>query len=229
MSQKSYLPINLLLSFLIFLLPFSFAQIKDGVGTERVAAFKAHEALRASSPFKTMQWKNVGPDLISGRCTEVQGVAGNRNVIFASFASGGFWKTENGGETWRSLTDALGTQAIGSFAVAPSNQNVIYIGTGEANIFRASFPGMGVFKSVDGGKSWKSVGLENTGTISRMVVHPSNPDVVYVSAGGNEWSYNNDRGVFKSENGGKTWTRILGSDEKTGSVDMVMDPSDPNT
>ena len=229
MSQKSYLSIKLLMSFLIFFLSFSFAQIKDGAGTARLAAFKTHEVLRNSSPFNAMKWRNVGPDLISGRCTEVQGIAGNRNVIFASFASGGFWKTENGGETWRSLTEALGTQAIGSFAVAPSNQNIIYIGTGEANIFRASFPGIGVFKSVDGGKSWKASGLENTGTISRIIVHPTNTDVVYVSAGGNEWSYNNDRGVYKSENGGKTWSRILGSDEKTGSVDLVMDPSDPNT
>jgi photosystem II stability/assembly factor-like uncharacterized protein len=175
-----------------------------------------------------MAWRNVGPDLISGRCTEVQGIAGNRNIIFASFASGGFWKTNDAGETWNSLTDQLGTQAIGSFGVAPSNADIIYIGTGEANIFRASFSGMGVFKTSDGGKNWKAVGLENTGTISRIVVHPSNPNLVYVSAGGNEWSYNNDRGIYKSENGGKSWTRILGSDEKTGGVDIVMDPSNPN-
>lgn len=185
--------------------------------------------MRKSSPFNAMAWRNVGPDLISGRCTEVQGVSGNRNIIFASFASGGFWKTNDAGETWNSLTDQLGTQAIGSFGVAPSNADIIYIGTGEANIFRASFPGMGVFKTTDGGKNWKSVGLENTGTVSRIVVHPSNPNVVYVSAGGNEWSYNNDRGIYKSENGGKSWTKILGSDEKTGGVDIVMDPSNPNT
>ena len=206
-----------------------FAQLKERVGSERVMSFKQQQSMIAASPFKKLTWRNVGPDLISGRCTEVQGVPGNKNIIFASFASGGFWKTTDAGETWTALTDALGTQAIGSFAVAPSNMDVIYIGTGEANIFRASFPGMGVFKSIDGGKSWKSLGLENTGTISRIVVHPSNPDVVYVSAGGNEWSYNNDRGVYKSENGGKTWAKVLGSDEKTGGVDIVMDPSDPNT
>ncbi len=219
----------LLISTFLLFNSFLFAQIKEKVGSERVMSFKQQQSLIATSPFQKLTWRNVGPDLISGRCTEVQGVTGNRNIIFASFASGGFWKTTDAGETWNSLTDALGTQAIGSFAVAPSNMDVIYIGTGEANIFRASFPGIGVFKSLDGGKSWQSLGLENTGTISRIVVHPSNPDIVYVSAGGNEWSYNNERGIFKSENGGKTWTRVLGSDEKTGGVDIVMDPSNPNT
>jgi len=215
----------------IFLLfnSFLFAQLKERAGSERVMSFKQQQSMIATSPFQKLKWRNVGPDLISGRCTEVQGIPGNKNIIFASFASGGFWKTSDAGETWIPLTDALGSQAIGSFAVASSNMDVIYIGTGEANIFRASFGGIGVFRSVDGGKSWQSLGLENTGTISRIVVHPSNPDVVYVSAGGNEWSYNSERGIYKSENGGKTWTKVLGNDEKTGGVDLVMDPSDPNT
>jgi photosystem II stability/assembly factor-like uncharacterized protein len=207
----------------------SFGQIKNSAGAARVEAFKSQQSLMASSSYRALAWRNVGPDYISGRCTEVQGVSGNRNVIYASFASGGFWKSSDAGDHWASLTDALGTQAIGSFALAPSNQDIIYVGTGEGNILRASFSGIGVLKTIDGGRNWISLGLENTGTVSRIIVHPTNSDVVYVSAGGNEWTYNKDRGVYKTENGGKTWSHVLGSDEKVGSIDMVMDPTDPNT
>lgn len=216
------------LLFATFILSFSisFGQIKKGV---EVAAFKSQQSLTSSSPYRDLTWRNVGPDLISGRCTEVQGVAGNRSLLYASFASGGFWKSNDAGENWLPLTDALGTQSIGSFALAPSNQDIIYLGTGESNILRASFTGIGVFKTNDGGRNWISLGLENTGTVSRIIVHPTNPDVVYVSAGGKEWTYNKDRGVYKTENGGKSWSKVLGSDENTGAIDMVMDPSDPNT
>jgi hypothetical protein len=204
-----------------------FAQIRDTQGTLRQSAFRAHQLLKINSPFKNLQWRNVGPDLISGRCTEVVGVSGDKSTIYASFASGGLWKTSNAGETWEPLTDQLGTLSIGSFAVSSSSPNIIYVGTGESNIFRASLPGMGAFKSIDGGKTWNSVGLTNTGTIARVRIHPTNPNIVYVAAGGNEWSYNHDRGLYKTTDGGKTWTKILGNDEKTGVVDVVMDPSDP--
>ena len=204
------------------------AQTKDRQGAIRQAAFATQNQLRTSSPFKNLQWRNVGPDLISGRCTEVLGVPGDKNIIYASFASGGLWKTSNAGDTWEPLTDQIGTLSIGAFDVAASNPNIIYVGTGESNIFRASLPGMGAYKSMDGGKSWKSVGLTNTGTIARVRIHPSNPSVVYVAAGGNEWSYNHDRGLYKTTDGGKTWIKILGNDEKTGVVDVVMDPSNPD-
>jgi len=214
---------------LLFIISASFAQtIRNTAGVGRVAAFKQHEALRISSPYAKTQWRNVGPDLISGRVTEVAGIPGNKNIIYASFATGGFWKTTDAGESWMPLTDKLGTLSIGAFALAPSNPDIIYLGTGEANIFRASLPGMGAYKSTDGGKTWSSIGLTNTGTIARILVHPTDPNTVFVAAGGNEWSYNNDRGVFKTTDGGKTWNKILGSDEKTGAVDMVMDPTNPD-
>ena len=158
----------LLLSSLFLLSSIGFAQSSNDAGTGRVASFKQHQALNAASPYKKMQWRNVGPDLISGRVTEVAGLPGNKNVIFASFATGGFWKTADAGETWMPLTDQLGTLSIGAFALAPSNPDIIYLGTGEANIFRASLPGMGAYKSTDGGKTWKSIGLTNTGTIARI-------------------------------------------------------------
>ncbi|HMK05323.1 MAG TPA: hypothetical protein VK489_14070, partial [Ferruginibacter sp.] len=125
--------------------------------------------------------------------------------------------------------DQLGTQAIGNMALAPSDPNIIYVGTGEANIFRASLPGIGMFRSADAGKTWAPIGLENTSTIARVVVHPTDPNIVYVAASGNEWSYNHDRGVYQTTNGGKTWKKILGNDDKTGCIDLRMDPSDPST
>jgi photosystem II stability/assembly factor-like uncharacterized protein len=197
-------------------------------GKERVKAFQAHEKLLASSPYKSITWRLVGPNTRSGRSTDVWGIAGKPNIIYAAFATGGFWKTEDAGSSWIPLFDKQGTQSIGNFALAPSNPDIIYLGTGEANIFRASLAGMGVYKSTDGGKSWQHLGLENTGTIARIIVHPQNPDIVYVAASGNEWSYNSERGVYQSTNGGKSWKKILYVDEKTGCIDLVIDPSDAN-
>ncbi|MFZ1783637.1 MAG: hypothetical protein WAU23_00400 [Ferruginibacter sp.] len=198
-------------------------------GTERIAAFKQHQALLNTSPYKSLTWRNVGPDDVSGRCTDVWGISGNKNILYAAFATGGLWKSEDAGKTWKPLMDQFGTQSIGNMALAPSNSDIIYVGTGEANIFRASLPGMGMFKSVDAGKTWQHIGLENTGTIARVVIHPTKPSIVYVAAGGNEWSYNNDRGVYQTTDGGKTWKKILGNDDRSGCIDLRMDPSDPNT
>ena len=197
-------------------------------GTERIAAFNQHQAAINASAYKKLQWRNVGPDNISGRCTDVWGISGNKNIVYAAFATGGLWKTEDAGKTWLPLFDKQATQSIGNMAIAPSNNNIIYVGTGEANIFRASLPGIGMFKSADAGKTWQHIGLENTSTIARVVVHPTDASTVYVAAGGNEWSYNNDRGVYQTTDGGKTWKKILGNDDKTGCIDLRMDPSDPN-
>jgi photosystem II stability/assembly factor-like uncharacterized protein len=205
------------------------AQVTPATGKLKLSAFAQQKALIQTSPFKQLQWRNVGPDNISGRCTEVAGISGKRNIIYASFATGGFWKTTDAGESWQSLFDNEATLSVGSFALAPSDPNIIYLGTGEANIFRASLPGTGIYKSADGGKSWNFLGLENTGTIGRIIVHPTNPQIVYAAASGNEWSYNADRGVYYSANGGKNWTKILGNNDREGCIDLVIDPSDPNT
>ena len=205
----------------------TFAQSIPATGPDKIAAFSRQQQMIRQSPYGALSWRNLGPDNISGRCTEVAGVSGKRNIIYAAFATGGFWRTMNGGETWESLFDNQGTLSVGSFALAPSNPQVIYLGTGEANIFRASLPGMGMYKSTDGGLNWTHIGLENTGTIARIVVHPTDPNIVYAAAGGNEWSYNSDRGVYQSVDGGKSWRRILGTDDHTGAIDLVMDPSDP--
>ena len=197
-------------------------------GAEKLEAFKKQQQLLQQSPYKNLQWRLAGPDNKSGRSTDVAGITGNPNIIYAAFATGGLWKTEDGGESWKSLFDKEATQSIGNIALAPSNNNILYVGTGEANIFRASLPGMGMYKTTDAGKTFSHIGLENTGTIARVVVHPKNPDHVYVAASGNEWTYNKDRGVYQTMDGGKTWKNILFIDDKTGCIDLVMDPADPN-
>lgn len=198
-------------------------------GTERLAAFKKQKMMIEQSPYTNLRWRLVGPDNRSGRCTDVAGITGNPNVMYAAFATGGLWKTEDGGLNWKPLFDQQATLSMGNMAIAPSDANVIYVGTGEANIFRASLPGVGVYKSSDAGKTFQHIGLANTGTIARIVVHPRDPNIVYVAASGNEWSYNKDRGVYFSRDGGKTWKNILFVNDKTGCIDLVMDPSDPNT
>ncbi len=217
----------------IFLLVFPvtvFAQNSTPTtGAQKLAAFAKQKQMLQQSPFKNLEWRLIGPDNRSGRSTEVAGITANPNIMYAAFATGGFWKTEDAGKTWMPLFDKQATQSIGSFALAPSNPDIIYLGTGEANIFRASLPGTGIYKSVNGGKSFTPIGLENTGTIARVVIHPKNPNIVYVAAGGNEWTYNIDRGVYQTTDGGKTWKKILFKDEKTGCIDLLMDPSDPKT
>ncbi len=203
------------------------SQVSTGI--ERKAAFKKHAEFIKNSPNKNLNWRLLGPNIRSGRCTDVWGIEGNKNIMYAGFATSGFWKTEDAGKTWKPLMDKEGTQAIGNFAISKSNPNILYVGTGEANILRASLPGMGMYKSTDAGKTWQHIGLENTSTIARVVIHPTNPDIVYVAASGNEWSYNPDRGVYKTTDGGKNWSKILYQNEKNGCIDLLLDPSEPNT
>jgi len=220
-------PWILLISYLVGFCLSAKAQVTTG--GQRLAAFSRQKSMISQSPYKNLRWRLIGPDNRSGRCTDVAGVTGNPNIMYAAFATGGLWKTEDGGASWKPLFDQQATLSMGNIAPAPSNPDIVFVGTGEANIFRASLPGMGVYKSLDGGKSFRHAGLENTGTIARIVVHPKDPNIVYVAASGNEWSYNKDRGVYFSNDGGKTWKNILFVNEKTGCIDLIMDPSDPNT
>lgn len=213
------------------LLPISlFAQSnKHTTGAKKLSAWNKQKQMLQQSPYKNLQWRLMGPDNRSGRSTDVAGITGNPNIIYAAFATGGLWKTEDAGNTWKPIFDKEATQSIGNIALAPSDPNILYVGSGEANIFRASLPGIGMYKSTDAGKTFRHIGLENTGTIARIIVHPKNPNIVFVAASGNEWTYNKDRGVYQTMDGGKTWKRILFESEKSGCIDMVMDPSDPNT
>ena len=214
----------------LLLLPISLVaqQKTPATGAQKIAAFAKQKQMLAQSPYKNLEWRLTGPDNRSGRSTDVVGITGNPNIIYAAFATGGLWKTENAGKTWTPIFDKEATQSIGNIALAPSDPNILYVGTGEANIFRASLPGIGMYKSTDAGKTFKHIGLQNTGTIARVVVHPKNPNIVYVAASGNEWTYNKDRGVYQTTDGGKTWKKILFESEKSGCIDLVMDPTDPN-
>ena len=209
----------LFLALLTLCLPF-FSAAQTTTGAQKMAAFKKQQAMLQLSPYKNFEWRLAGPNNKSGRSTDVAGITGNPNIMYAAFATSGLWKTEDGGKNWISLFHKEATQSIGNIALAPSDDNILYVGTGEANIFRASLPGMGMYKSVNAGKSFTHIGLENTGTIARVVVHPKNPNIVYAAASGNEWTYNKDRGIYMTTDGGKSWKNVLFVNDKTGCIDL---------
>ncbi len=173
--------------------------------------YEAHVAMAEASPFKNLPWQFVGPTNISGRMTDIAVVTpkGESYTIFVAGASGGVWRTRNEGVTWEPVFEQGPSTSIGDVTVAPSNQDIIWVGTGEANIFRSSMAGAGVYKSVDGGESWTHMGLAGTQTIPRIIVHPTDPNTVYVAASGHEWTHDEDRGLYKTTDGGATWRRVL--------------------
>ncbi len=197
----------------------------------RLQWYDNHVAMTGQSMFKNLPWQFLGPTNISGRMTDIAVVEprGGSYTIYAAGATGGVWKTVNEGTTWLPVFEQGPSTSIGDVTVDPSNPNTVWVGTGEANIFRSSHAGAGVFKSTDGGETWEHMGLTGTHTIPRIVVHPTNSNVVYVAASGHEWTSNSERGVYKTTNGGESWEKILYLNDMTGAIDLVMDPSDPNT
>jgi photosystem II stability/assembly factor-like uncharacterized protein len=194
-----------------------------------VKAYDTYQAMRQRSPHGKVSWSYLGPTNVSGRATDIA-VAdrGSQRRIYVGYASSGIWKTDDNGKTWQVIWEHMPSTSIGDLAVAPSNPDVVWVGTGEANIFRASMPGVGVYRSADAGRTWQHMGLADTQTIGRILVHPKNPDVVWVAASGHEWTDNETRGVFKTTDGGKTWTKILYRSPRTGAIDLVMDPRNPD-
>ena len=195
----------------------------------RLAWFDAHRALAERSPYADGQWQFLGPTNISGRVTDlaVGTPRGQTYTIYAATASGGVWRTRNEGVTWEPIFEREATASIGDVELDPHDQDTIWVGTGEANIFRSSMAGTGIYRSRDGGETWEHKGLAATHTIARILVHPADSDVVYVAASGHEWTDNPERGVYRTTDGGDTWERILYVDEGTGVIDLVMDPSKP--
>ncbi len=193
----------------------------------RVKWFDQHVEMKNSTSHKDMTWQHIGPQNVSGRCTDIAVVTpkGENFTIYVATASGGVWKTVNEGTTWEPVFDQAASTSIGDVTIAPSNSDIVWIGTGEANIFRSSMAGCGVYKSTDAGKTWTHMGLTDTNTIPRIIIHPRNPDIVYVAASGHEWTHNAERGVYKTTDGGKTWEKILYINEQTGAIDLVMDPT----
>ena len=194
------------------------------------AAYDTYQQMKAASPYGAIPWQYLGPTNISGRATDIA-VAdrGGLRRIYAAYATSGVWATDGNGATWQSVFNDFPSTSIGDIAVAPSNPDVVWVGTGEANIFRASMPGVGIYKSTDGGRTFSHMGLTDTQTIARIIINPTNPDIVYVAASGHEWTDNEMRGVFKTTDGGRTWKKVLYRSPRTGAIDLVMDPTDPNT
>ncbi len=178
-----------------------------------------------------VSWEFAGPVNIGGRVTSVAMHPGSQNVFYIGAASGGVFKTEDAGQTWDAVFDDQPTLSIGDIAPAPSDPDIIYVGTGEANPGGGSlaYDGLGVFRSDDGGATWNPLGLEQSGSIGRIAVHPQNPDICYVAAMGRMFSTNQQRGVFKTTDGGQTWEKVLYLTDSTGAVDIVMNPQHPDT
>jgi photosystem II stability/assembly factor-like uncharacterized protein len=184
---------------------------------------------KAPDPLKALQYRSIGP-YRGGRSVAVAGVPSQPFVFYYGATGGGVWKTTDGGINWESVSDGsvFGTGSVGAIAVADSDPNTVYVGMGESPIRGNVSHGDGVYKSNDAGKTWKRIGLEDTRQIARIRVHPKNPDLVYVAALGHVWGPNEQRGVFRSKDGGKTWEKVLSRGNKAGAVDLILDPSNPN-
>lgn len=178
------------------------------------------------SAYGALQWRGIGP-FRGGRAVAVAGVPGSPNTFYFGAAAGGVWKTVDAGSTWRPIFDAVSVSSIGAIAVAPSNPAIMYVGTGEGNLRGNVTWGGGVFKSTDGGANWVGLGLEDTRQIGALIVDPKDPNVVLVAAIGHAFGPNSERGVFRSIDGGKHWTRVLYKNDQTGAIDLAADPSNP--
>ena len=178
-------------------------------------------------PFKGLKYRLVGP-FRGGRSLTAAGVPGDSTTYYFGSTGGGVWKSIDGAISWSPVFDKQGTSSIGSLAVANSNPNILYAGTGEACIRGDISHGDGVYKSLDGGKTWKNVGLRDSRAIGKIVVNPTNPDIAFVAALGHPYGPNPERGIFRTTDGGKTWQRVLFKDEDTGGIDVAFDPANPN-
>ena len=197
-----------------------------------VANLNAQNGGQPKSPLETafsrLEWRSIGPANMGGRITDVEGVPGDPNVVYVASASGGLWKTTNGGVKWTPIFEREGTISIGDIALAPSNPEVVWVGTGESNVRNSVSFGDGVYKSTDGGKTWQHMGLKDSERISAIAIHPQNPDIVYVGALGHAFGPNEERGVFMTTDGGKTWTKTLYIDNQHGVADLDLDLTNPN-
>jgi hypothetical protein len=178
--------------------------------------------------FERLEWRSIGPAIMGGRTTDIEGVPGKPSLVYVATASGGLWKTTNGGVSWTPIFERQNTISIGDMAIDPNNPDVIWVGTGESNVRNSVSFGDGVYKSTDGGKTWQHVGLKDSERVSRIVINPRNPDIVYVGALGHAFGPNEERGVFMTTDGGQTWQKVLYIDSEHGVADLDIDPTNPN-
>ncbi len=175
--------------------------------------------------YDQLEYRHIGPE--GNRATAAVGLPGDPLIYYVGAASGGIWKTTDGGTYWEPIFDDQPVQSIGALAIAPSDHNVVWAGTGEANIRSHISIGAGVYRSTDAGKTWALMGLETTGRISRIVIDPRNPDKVFVASQGHSYGPQQERGVYRTMDGGQTWEHVLFVDENTGASSLVMDPNNP--
>lgn len=216
------------------LIALAFSPLSAQKAGQSSGAKKGQEAHHLDSLDINLIWRGVGPALTSGRIGDFAVHPSHRGTYYVAVASGGVWKTINAGTTYEPIFDRQGSYSIGCVTLAPSNPNIVWVGTGENNNQRSVAYGDGIYRSLDGGKSWENLGLKNSEHIGRIVIHPTDPNIVYVAAIGPLWSSGGDRGLFKTTDGGKNWTQVLQKDgkslvdEHTGANDIIMDPRDPN-
>lgn len=216
--------------FLFSLFPFYAAiaqnvEVKATTENEIEQSWQERTELAQTSLLKNYPVRNVGPVVQGGRITDIEIL--DPTHYFIAFASGGLWETKDHGITFNPVFDDQGTLGIGDFAIAPSNSSIIYVGTGENNSSRSSYAGNGIYKSTDNGKNWEHLGLTNTQHIGRVLIHPQNPDILWVASMGALYSHNEERGVYKSSDGGKTWVKTLFINDSTGIIDIVINPENP--
>ncbi|MCX2738889.1 VPS10 domain-containing protein [Pontibacter anaerobius] len=204
------------------------SQPKATPATERLQALQARQQLEQASLAGNLKLRNIGPTMMSGRITDIEVSPQDPTIFYAAYASGGLWKTTNNGQSFEPLFDEQAVMTIGDIAVDWNNNETIWIGTGESNSSRSSYSGVGVYKSTDGGKTWQHMGLDDTHHIGRIIVHPTDPNTVWVAALGHLYSPNKERGIYKTTDGGKTWKKTLYVDDNTGAIDLQVDPKNPD-
>lgn len=185
-------------------------------------------ATLTSEDLEALQWREIGSAASSGRITRFAVHPDDTRVVYVATASGGLWKSTNSGTTWRSVFEHQGSVSLGDVALAPGNPEIVWLGTGEQNSVRSSQFGDGVYRSLDGGETWEHMGLAESRHIGRILIHPQNPDVVYVAAMGSLWGPNPERGLYRSRDGGETWQRVLAASDYTGVVEVAMHPDNPD-
>ena len=211
------------------------AENPDGAGNRatdpatRMKAWDQHVKLRQQSIFKDVPWIPVGPRIQGGKIESIWSVKKRKSTLYAGAGSGNLWKSVNNGTTWKPVFESESTFSVSVVTVSDEDPNLVWVGTGEPHMARSSYAGTGVFKSTDGAKTWKHMGLTDTHHIGRVLIDPEDSDVVYVAALGHQYSYNTQRGVFKTTDGGETWKKVLYISEKVGVVEVAMDPSDNKT
>ena len=213
-------------SFLELGTKFAVVAVFAGVSLSTVAGQGTSSNL--TDKLKNLEFREIGPAVMGGRIDDIAVVENNPNIVYVGPATGGVWKTTNNGTTWEQLFDKEDSPTVGDIAIAPSDPSVIWVGSGEPNNRQSSSWGNGIYKSLDGGRTWQNMGLKATHHIGRVVIHPRNPDVVYVAAQGHLWGPNPERGVYKTTDGGKTWTQVLKINDDTGVSDLAMDPESPD-